>query len=159
MGELQSRAWRHDYVDQIPPDAHAALNPAETAQRWAAVTHGQTPTAVLVAVDTDQVCGFLAFDVRAESVHVLVLVIDPEFRGRGHASRLMSALADHALQAGAPEAVMWCPAADQALQGFLRSCGWGPDGATRTLADESMRAEEVRYVTSFIGGSPAPAGT
>jgi len=157
IGRTQSRAWRQDYAEQLPPDALAALEPEAVAAEWTPVLHGASGGVVLVAVDADHICGFLAYEKRHECAEIHALVVDPDFRNNGHASRLMSAFADQIRDSSTRDALMWCPAADDALQTFLTSCGWAADGASRTLADGTFQSDELRFTTTFIGESPAPA--
>jgi len=135
-----------------------ALEPDAVAAEWLPIVQGATRTVALIAVEADEVVGFLAYEPRDNVAEVHTLVVDPDARHRGHASRLMSAFADHMREQHVSDASMWCPAADEPLRNFLISCGWAPDGARRTLADGSFQGDEERFVTTFIGESPALAG-
>lgn len=159
IADVQCRAWRQDYIAHLPPSAIESLEPVAVAKQWGPMLEPTCVGTVLVAVTGDSVGGFLAYLQSGRTAVIDALVIDPDQRRRGHASRLMSAFADLVQDAGAMEATMWCPGVDAALHSFLRSCGWGPDGATRTLADGRQRAQEQRFATTFLGESPALAGS
>jgi GNAT superfamily N-acetyltransferase len=94
----------------------------------------------------------------ASVVEVVLLTVDPDARGAGHGSRLMTAALETAAANGDQEAVVWVASDDDLMRRFLESAGWAADGAYRTLAegestDES--AHEVRQVRLATGlGTP-----
>jgi GNAT superfamily N-acetyltransferase len=111
-----------------------------------------------VAIDTsggdEEVVGAAALapasdpDLDADScVELLVLTVDPERRGTGHGSRLLTAALQTAAADGEREAVVWVASADDSLRRFLEAAGWAADGAFRTLAtDGDGDAAELRQV-------------
>lgn len=90
---------------------------------------------------------------------VTLLVVDPQARGVGHGSRLLSAVADVSAAAGVTELVTWLPAPDDDARRFLAETGWAPDGAHRSVEverfDGSTRTvRELRYATLLdVAGS------
>lgn len=74
-------------------------------------------------------------------LELLVFTVDPEHRGDGHGSRLLTAALQTATAAGEREAVVWLASGDDLLRGFLESAGWAADGAHRTLAGEDANSE------------------
>ena len=94
-------------------------------------------TALLVALHGNTTVGFvLAGPDQAESeetsmgaTQVYELVVDRHFRRSGHASRLLSAVAD--LTSG--ELRAWIGVLDEERQRFYTSAGFAPSGAARVL--------------------------
>ncbi len=87
-------------------------------------------------------------------LELVVLTVDPEHRGHGHGSRLLTAAMQTAADADEQEAVVWVISTDDASRRFLEGAGWAADGAHRTLAtdDEAQRLRQVRMGTAL--GSP-----
>ena len=98
-------------------------------------------------------------------VEVVVLAVEPDARGRGHGSRLVTALVDVAVDEGAEEAVTWVAVDDDATRQFLEGCGWAADGAFRTLStddpDQAPGSElrQVRLATALVDADASDQGT
>ncbi len=146
---VQVASWRCGYAGIVPPDLLASLT-GEPAQgvwldRWReAITNPPTSRhRVLVAVsDTParEVVGFVSAGPATDADRwpgtdgeLYELRVAPERTGQGHGSRLLHAAADTLLEDGFHTAFMWALASDSALQGFLESAGWAPDGAQGEL--------------------------
>lgn len=116
---------------------------------------------VLIAVEQSdtatQVVGFAAFGpadeqalapeeppLPAEVAAVTDLLVEPRWGRRGHGSRLLSAAVAHWRDDGFARAVAWAYEQDQAMQKFLASAGWEPDGAGRALDVDDMLVPQVR---------------
>lgn len=116
----------------------------------------QKGQAVLRAIEGETFCGFAAFasvsvpleqrnrvnESKLPSVkrhpedraaEIVALEIVPTLRGRGHASRLLSAIADLAKQSKLARLQVWIMADDQAKIGFFRRVGFAPAGMRRML--------------------------
>jgi ribosomal protein S18 acetylase RimI-like enzyme len=164
IAELQLRTWQEQYADVLPPDA-LPRDIGAAAAAWQA-SLSRPPDArnrVLVALERNLVTGFLvtgpATDPDCDPVatgELADLTVDPHKRGVGHGSRLLQAGADTLVADRFERAVMWLPAADDALRAFLTSGGWGPDGAHRTLdllGDGTTTLKQVRLHTALVDPS------
>jgi GNAT superfamily N-acetyltransferase len=150
------------YRDLLPADVRQQFDEDAARVAWTtAITAPPSPKhRVLVALSVSDVVGFAAvapgsdddLDPSADA-ELLALHVDPGLLRRGHGSRLMHAVADHAQDDGFARLVMWVFAADDALRGFLHAAGWAADGSTRDL-DTGELAHQVRMHTSIAD----PAG-
>ena len=125
--------------------------PLETmVSHWeGAITQGRPTTrGVLTAVEGEENIGFAAyaapdspqdppaglpFEVPPTSAQILALEVDPQRRGRGHASRLLAAIADLAGAEGVPGLVVWLLGEDQARLRFFQEAGFAPVGLRRQV--------------------------
>ena len=131
---MQVRAWRTTYADLLPAEVLAALDADQIAEGWR-LSLGRPEDArnrVLVSLERNLVTGFLvtgpATDPDCDPVatgELTDLTVDPHKRGAGHGSRLLQAGADTLVADRFTHAVMWLPAADDALRAFLTSGGLG----------------------------------
>lgn len=162
IGHIQATVWRAAHAELFGPEVLRQLTPELLAEQWTqAVELPPSPEhRILVAVDASEVRGFAAVspcqdpDRPEHTGELLALLIDPEATGRGHASRLLTAVVDLARQDGQTALVAWVSAAEKALEEFLASTGWAPDGATRTLdmfGDGQRVAHQVRLHTDLGG--------
>ena len=69
-----------------------------------------------------------------EATQVYELVVDPDFRRAGHASRLLAAIAD--LTRG--QLRVWVGADDEERQRFYSSAGFAPSGAVRAIGGQTQ---------------------
>lgn len=162
IAAVQVRAWRASYADLLPAEVLDALDADVLAEGWrqALGRPGDARNRVLVSLERNLVTGFLvtgpASDPDCDPVatgELADLTVDPHKRGAGHGSRLLQAGADTLLADRFTHAVMWLPAADDALRAFLSSGGWGPDGAHRTLdlaGDGATTVKQVRLHTALV---------
>ena len=79
---------------------------------------------------------------------VYELRVAPGFTGRGHASRLLNAVADTLAEDRFTRVSAWVLEADEALRSFLQSTGWAPDGA-RSELDMGVRVPILRLHASL----------
>jgi GNAT superfamily N-acetyltransferase len=124
------------------PGLEDALNNAQLTQHWGqAVTlsAGSGPYAVLVAESEGVPVGFAALgplldpDGGEGGAELVALWVAPDRQRQGHGSRLLAAIASQArsLQ-GATRLSHWVARQDVYRQRFLRTAGFGPDGAERS---------------------------
>lgn len=111
------------------------------------------PRGVLVARDGDVVVGFAAFvtpvdpdqdvaaaaaenlpfEVPPASAQIIAFDVSRAVQGRGHGSRLLSAIADTAAAAGSPGLLVWIVAEDSERVKFFQKAGFRPVGVRRSL--------------------------
>ena len=85
------------------------------------------------AVDTSSGHGS-AGEGSERATQVYELVVDPNFRRAGHASRLLAAVAD--LTCGVLH--VWIGADDEERQRFYTSAGFAPSGAVRSMGEQTQ---------------------
>lgn len=150
IARLQLGAWRA----LMGGDALEAQGVTEDvlARRWKATLGAPRPvgSAALIALHANTIVGFaLAGPDEAgagsagsepgetdggEATQVYELVVDPDFRRAGHASRLLAAIAD--LTTG--QLRVWVGADDEERQRFYSSAGFAPSGAVRTIGGQTQ---------------------
>jgi GNAT superfamily N-acetyltransferase len=146
---VQVASWRCGFAGIVPAEVLASLT-GEEAQgvwrdRWREAINNP-PTSrhrVLVAVDQApprEVVGFVSVGPATDADRwpgtdgeLYELRVAPERTGQGHGSRLLHAAADTLVEDGFHTVSIWALTADSALQGFLESSGWAPDGARGEL--------------------------
>ena len=72
------------------------------------------------------------------------ILVEPRWGRRGHGSRLLAAVVDHARGDGMTRAIAWIPEDDTASREFLLSAGWAPDGLARALDTGAGELREIR---------------
>ena len=83
------------------------------------------------------------------TVEISPLLVEPRWGRRGHGSRLLAAVVDHARADGMQRAIVWIPEADTASREFYLSAGWAPDGLVRALDTGAGELREVRLHVSL----------
>lgn len=146
IARLQREAWR-SLMGQGALDAQGITEEALAAQ-WEATLASPRPggTALLVALHGNAIVGFALAGPdeagatsgdsaspgeAAVATQVYELTVDKNFRRSGHASRLLSAVAD--LTSG--QLRVWVGVDDEERQRFYTSAGFAPSGAVRVLGD------------------------
>lgn len=161
IAAIQLRSWAVRYGDRLPAllDERGIDEPA-LAEAWRQ-TLARPPEArrrALVALAHDRVVAFAltgpATDPDADPSadgEVAEFTVAPDETGGGHGSRLLQACVDTLRVDGFGRAVCWVDATDDTLRGFLTGAGWGPDGASRELADEAgdESVKQVRLHTAL----------
>lgn len=145
----QLRAWGSSGLPGRPDQAHA-----ERAWERAVLLPPTPRHRVLVALDGADVVGAAASVPAADpdltpttDTELVLLVVDPGARRRGHGSRLLMASVDAMRGAGETLAVAWVPARDDEMRQFLVGAGWAADGAHReTAVDEGEESPPVRWL-------------
>jgi GNAT superfamily N-acetyltransferase len=168
IGALQAHAWRYAYADLLPADVLAGLEPAALAEGWeASLTSAPSPRHRVLAAyagSRDDVVGFAAYAPATDTdldpstdAEVSALVVAPDATRAGHGSRLLAAAVEHLRADGFTHAHLWASEPDRSLTEFLRSAGWGEDGATRSLdlrGDGGVVVEQVRLHTDVSQEAP-----
>lgn len=156
LGRIQVLTWRTAYASILPAPVLDSLTEDDAAAAWrAAIVAPPTPRhRVLVAQEQDWVVGFAAAgpadDLEAEdpepeaTIAVAPILVEPRWGRRGHGSRLLAAVVDHARADGMTRAVAWIPEDDTASREFLISAGWAPDGLARALDTGAGEVREIR---------------
>ena len=147
IARLQREAWR-SLMGQDALDAQGITEEALAAQ-WEATLVSPRPggTALLVALHGNTIVGFALAgpdeagvpsapeaspgEAAVAATQVYELTVDKNFRRSGHASRLLSAVAD--LTSG--QLRVWVGVDDEERQRFYTSAGFAPSGAVRVLGD------------------------
>jgi GNAT superfamily N-acetyltransferase len=163
IARIQLATWRTAYRRMFPPHVLANLDEAYLARGWTeAITATPSPRhRVLVAIEQGEAAsstvGFAASGPADEQAlapeeepldddvaAVTDLLVEPRWGRRGHGSRLLSACVDLWREDGFKSAVAWAYDADQAMQKFLTSSGWEPDGTGRALDVDDMLVPQLR---------------
>jgi GNAT superfamily N-acetyltransferase len=157
IARIQREALRISYAPLLPAEASEAFDEAAAASGWMAAIAAPPSKRhrVLVALDRTDVVGFAAcapgtdHDLdETRDAELLALHVAPDHLRQGHGSRLMAAIADHALDDGYFRLVCWVFAADDPMRLFLRDNGWAADGSTRDL-DVGELLHQVRLHTAI----------
>jgi len=160
LGRIQVLTWRTAYASILPAAVLDSLSEDDAATAWReAIVAPPTPRhRVLVALEQEWLVGFAAVgpadDLEAgdpepeATVTVAPILVEPRWGRRGHGSRLLAAVVDHARGDGMTRAVAWIPEDDAATREFLISAGWAPDGLARAL---DTGAGEVREIRLHVG--------
>lgn len=163
IARIQLATWRTAYRRLFPAHVLANLDEAFLTRGWqAAITEAPSGRhRVLIAVEQSEaantVVGFAASGPADEQAlapeeeplgddiaAITDMLIEPRWGRRGHGSRLLAASVDLWREDAFKSAVAWAYDADQAMQKFLVSTGWEPDGATRALDVDDMLVNQLR---------------
>jgi len=162
IARIQVETWHFSYADVLPAEALDALTFEAATEAWRpAIAAPPTPRHhVLVALEGQWTVGFAAFgpadDLQAEdpdpetTVSVGPLIVEARWRRRGHGSRLMAAVVDHARGDERTRAIAWVPETDQGTREFLVGAGWAPDGLVRALDTGAGELREQRLAVSLV---------
>jgi GNAT superfamily N-acetyltransferase len=170
IARIQLATWRTAYRRMFPPHVLANLDEAYLARGWTEAISSPPSERhrVLVAVEQSEAeshtVGFAAFGPADEQAlapeepqlpptvaAVTDLLVEPRWGRRGHGSRLLSAAVTHWRDDGFDYAVAWAYEQDKAMQKFLTSAGWEPDGAGRALDVDDMLVPQLRLHVA-VGG-------
>ena len=177
IGRIQVETWRTGYGAILPETVLQSLTPELAAAAWRdAVLEPPSPRHhVLVAKEQTWTVGFAGFGPAADTVaaepptgdadpaeaapaedavpegtiEISPLLVEPRWGRRGHGSRLLAAVVDHARADGMQRAIVWIPEADTASREFYLSAGWAPDGLVRALDTGAGELREVRLHVSL----------
>ena len=168
IARIQLSTWRSAYRRLFPPHVLANLDEAFLARGWSEAIESAPSERhrVLIAVEqgdsTTQVVGFAAAGPADEQAlapeepalpvdfaAITDLLVEPRWARRGHGSRLLSATVDLWREDGFGRAVAWAYEQDTAMQKFLGSAGWEPDGAGRALDVDDMLVPQLRFHVSL----------
>jgi GNAT superfamily N-acetyltransferase len=168
IARVQLGTWRTAYRRMFPPHILAGLDETDLVGGWTeAIEAPPSPRhRVLIAVEQSEgaspIVGFVAAGPADEQAlapeepslpdafaAVTDLLVEPRWGRRGHGSRLLSAAVDLWREDGFTHAVAWAYEQDKAMQKFLTSAGWEPDGAGRALDVEDMLVPQLRLHVSL----------
>ncbi len=156
IAAVQIRNWHAAYADTLPADA-LPTGPEATEGLTAAwrrsLGRPGDRARVLVALERNRVLGYALTgpagdpdcDPGADG-ELQDLTVDPDERGKGHASRLLQAAVDTMVADRFTRAVTWLLVSDDALRGFLTEAGWAPDTAHRELDLDGSGTTLVKQV-------------
>lgn len=160
IAAVQLRSWQQRYDGRLAAQlAEQGIGVDDLAEAWRG-TLARPPQArqrALVALVHDRVVGFALTGPNADpdadpsaDGEIGEFTVDPDETRAGHGSRLLQACVDTLVADKFTRAVWWVDAADDVVRAFLTSAGWGPDGASRELADEDGTAvKQVRLHTAL----------
>lgn len=161
IGRIQVQTWRTGYSAILPAPILEALADDIAAAAWRdAVTEPPSRRHhVLVAMEQEWTAGFAAVgpaeglqpeDPAPETtVEISPLLVEPRWGRRGHGSRLLAAVVDHARGDGMTRGLIWIPEQDTASREFFVSAGWAPDGLVRALDTGAGELREIRLHASL----------
>jgi L-amino acid N-acyltransferase YncA len=161
IARIQVDTWRTGYQAIVPRAVIESVSVELAQQAWGqAVTAPPSPAHhVLVAQEQDRVVGFAACgpadDLESadpdpdSTIAIAPLLVEPRWGRRGHGSRLLAAVIDHARTDKMTRAIAWVPEGDVASREFLASAGWAPDGLARALDTGAGELREIRMHTSL----------
>jgi GNAT superfamily N-acetyltransferase len=158
IAAVQARAWQRAYAGVMPAETLRQLTGEQLQPRWneAVSRPPSSRHAVLVACSGSLVVGFAATapsadpDAGPQDAELVALEIDPVHQRSGHASRLLSAVASTARDAGFEALRAWCPRDDRPRRQFLESAGLRPDGAHRGMrGDGEQQVAEERLAAAL----------
>ncbi|NED93702.1 GNAT family N-acetyltransferase [Phytoactinopolyspora alkaliphila] len=150
------------YAELLPQALLNQIDATTFAETWRHAVM-RPPTArhrVLVALGHGRVSGFAATapsedpDAGPDDGEVVAFHVDPDARGEGHGSRLVTAAVDTLRADGFMRARVWLVVGDDDLRGFLESAGWAPDSAHRTLDLTGDGAATLRQIRLHADISP-----
>jgi GNAT superfamily N-acetyltransferase len=163
IARIQLATWRTAYRRMFPAHILANLDEAYLTRGWReAITESPSPRhRVLIAVEQGEAAattvGFAASGPADEQAlapqeqplgddvaAITDLLVEPRWGRRGHGSRLLAATVDMWREDGFKSAVAWAYDADKAMQAFLCSAGWEPDGVGRALDVDDMLVSQLR---------------
>jgi L-amino acid N-acyltransferase YncA len=163
IARIQVNTWRTAYTEVLPASVMSGLSTDMAAAAWSLAV--QPPTRarqhVLVAQEQHWVVGFAAMaaaegeeGVLDPAITALVgpLLVEPRWGRRGHGSRLLAAVVDHARRDGVERLISWIPSGDGASLSFFRSAGWETDGYVRALDTGAGEVRELRLHTMLDAG-------
>ncbi len=174
IARIQLSTWRTAYRRMFPAHVLANLDEAYLTRGWTEAIEAP-PSArhrVLIAVEQgeakSEVVGFAAggpADEQAQAPQeqalpddfaaITDLLVEPRWGRRGHGSRLLAATTDLWREDGFSRALAWAYEQDKAMQKFLTSTGWEPDGAGRALDVDDLLVPQLRLHAALIA-TPEP---
>jgi GNAT superfamily N-acetyltransferase len=164
IARIQLSTWRSAYRRMFPPHVLANLDEAYLTRGWSEAIESAPSGRHRVLISVEQsdistaVVGFAAAGPADEQAlapdepppaddvaAITDLLIEPRWNRRGHGSRLLAAVVDRWREDGFSTAWAWAYEQDKAMQKFLASAGWEPDGVGRALDVDDMLVPQVRF--------------
>lgn len=152
IAQLQLRDWQQRYADVLPAEV---FDIDAMRQQWQQ-SLTQSPDArnrVMIALERNAVRGF-AVTMPAEDpdtdpvadAELAEFVVDADFLGHGHGSRLMQAVAETMVGDRFHRALTWINSTSDEWRGFLTGAGWAPDGGHRALDLDGTGTTTVKQI-------------
>ncbi|GAB77353.1 Protein N-acetyltransferase, RimJ/RimL family [Austwickia chelonae] len=157
VGAVQAALWVKSFADDLPAEALAMCTPAAFTASWRSslVDPPSDGHRLLVATEGEGIVGLAAFvpgdEPDLDGAELLLLGVAEDRRRRGHASRLLSAVAEAVEQGGDELLVAWIVAGHEELRAHLQGAGFIADGAyrERVVGPGARTVTEVRLVVSL----------
>lgn len=160
---VQIDSCRRAYRGLLPGRVLADLSLPELTVTWASILRGEAGvpgSTDLVAVDDDEVCGFVCRGpVRTErgestdaTVEVFALYVSPGRLDTGLGRSLMRAALSGMREDGHRAAVLWVLRGNMRARRFYERGGWATDGAERA-SEAALGVPSVRYRIEVPGTS------
>jgi GNAT superfamily N-acetyltransferase len=175
IARIQLSTWRTAYRRMFPAHVLANLEESYLTRGWSEAIEAPPSRRhrVLIAVEqgeqSTEVVGFAAGGPADEQAlapeepalpddfaAITDLLVEPRWGRRGHGSRLLAATTDLWREDGFTRAVAWAYEQDKAMQKFLTSTGWEPDGAGRALDVDDMLVPQLR-LHAALTEEPTPS--
>ncbi len=164
IARIQLVTWQVAYGRLLPKRVLDQIDEKFLEQRWdEAITAPPSPHhRVLIAIEqaaSEYAVGFLASEPSDTPglVSVTELLVEPRWGRRGHGSRLLAAATDLWRADGFTAAESWVFEQDPAMNKFLTSAGWAPDGSERALDVDDLLVPQLRLHVSLTGPDPDQA--
>ena len=140
-------AWRASYASLLPAQVLAGLDLAQVTAQWRRSVEDPGENLLLVACAGPKIAGYASVGPSdGPGGELGELVVRPEDRRLGHASRLLSAAVEHLHSRGFTSMVTWFNEGDQARNEFFSSAGFAPDGVARVLDLDGAGTTTVRQL-------------
>ncbi|WP_116113700.1 GNAT family N-acetyltransferase [Austwickia chelonae] len=162
VGAVQADLWVGAFTDVLPAEALALCTPESFAQAWRS-SLSAPPSAdhlLLIAAEDESIVGLAAVapgdEPDLDATELLLFGVVERHRCRGHASRLMAAVAESVEQRGGDLLISWVLIGHEEMRAHLQGAGFVADGARRerVVDPEGRTVTEVRLVVSLRTGSP-----
>lgn len=169
IGDINHRGWLASYRGLIPDAVLDDLVLETTVQRWAGFLAQAQPIDAagrrrdirhVVAVVDGDVVGFVCVgpsrDRAADEIgEIVAIYVDPDRKGQGVGSALLTTAHRILRNAGFGRAILWTLSGNEPTIGFYRKHGWELDGETKLEGDGDRAIHEVR-LSIDLGSPPAP---
>ena len=140
-------AWRASYADLLPAQALAGLELTGATAQWRSAIENPGENLLLVACTGPKIVGYVSVGPSdGPGGELGELVVRPEDRRLGHASRLLSAAIEHLHSRTFTSVVTWVNEGDVARTEFFSSTGFAPDGVVRVLDLDGAGTTTVRQL-------------
>lgn len=156
IARIQVSSWQEAYRGVVADEHLRNLSVEARQSMWQASFTKGTPS-VLVAHDTGEVVGWIAFDrsrdegASAEAAEVWAFYVSPTSWRKGVGRELMRQALDALRAKGFTSVSLWVLARNENGRRFYESSGFSLDTPTKTVDVGGLPLEEVRYVMRLAG--------
>ena len=150
-------AWRAAYPGLMPGHILAGLDEAEIRERnlhWLGGTDWPR-RGLLVAEAAGTIAGYAWLGPSRDPEagggvgEVSAIYLAPAWWRHGIGRQLLTAAEQTLRQAGFRSATLWVLTGNAPARRFYESCGWAPDGATKTDVWQGAEFDETRYAVTL----------